>query len=37
VPLIHTRRNLGYILTANPQTEAADENGLSKTVGKSAI
>jgi len=36
VPLIHTRRNLGYILTANPQAELTDENGQLKTAGKSA-
>ena len=36
VPLIHTRRNLGYILTPNPQAELADDPVQVKTAGKSA-
>lgn len=35
VPLIHTRRNLGYIMSANPQVENIDDAATQKNTSKS--
>lgn len=36
VPLIHTRRNLGYILTPHPQSDAVEEHEHARHAAKSA-
>jgi two-component system OmpR family response regulator len=37
VPLIHTRRNLGYIMSANPQVESVDDTTVQKNTSKPTL